>query len=487
MNMKNNIKRLVLAGILATSLTAPSCNKYLDLEPKNSTYDEVFWVNGANVSKALSGAYSLLRDAFRDTRSYFIFGDIAGGNLAVGGDYWNYNTLVESGNFRFSYAPYLESAVHNWSRFYSIINQCHLIIENTPNIDVSSFSGGEVQRNRIEGEARFLRAYVYFYLQRVWGDVILTREALKDPQNVPELGRVPQEETLTFCKDDLLKAIELLDNGEPVTVANRSAAQALLAHIYAWEHDYSNAETYANEVITTGGFALEDVENYLQIWNGHSEESIFELNMLYDAISNEGTSGFFNIFLTDPYIRSRSLNSAWPLSSEVLNNLFVEDEARADTIIKVAAGGGSSRILAKYMGVDYYDANNPNTYVVSNNLVLMRLADIYLLRAESRFKNGNESGALADLNLIRNRAKLASYSGSGDDLFNEIFDERRRELIGEGCTAFDMIRMEQHQRLYPTIYSSDRIAQQGYFWPLAMRTLLPQAPLLTQNEWWKSH
>src|SRR5690606_39477317 len=145
--------------------------------------------------------------------------------------------------------------------------------------------------------------------------------------------------------------------------------------------------------------------------------------------SNEATSGFFNIFLTDPFIRNKSAASSWTIGQEVSQLLFDEDEARFDTI--TTPGASSTLLLNKYRGVDYYDANNPNTYVVSNNLVLYRLADIYLLRAEARFKNGNEVGALDDLNVVRQRAKLAAFDGWGDALFNEIFDERRRELIGE--------------------------------------------------------
>jgi len=144
-------------------------------------------------------------------------------------------------------------------------------------------------------------------------------------------------------------------------------------------------------------------------------------------------------------------------------------------------------LLTKYLNVNYYDPNDATKYVVSNNLVLERLADIYLLRAEARFKNNNQAGALTDLNFVRQRAQLADFSGSGEDLFNEILDERRRELLGEGYNAFDIIRMGKLQYLFPDAYTTPRIAQKGYYWPLNMRTLAKQNPLLTQNEWWKGH
>lgn len=485
MKIKEIKIKFVAAALLSFGVLFASCDKYINLEPKSSTYDGVFWVNGANVQKALSGSYKMLRDAFRQDRSYFIFGDVAANNFQLGGDFWNYTSLVETGKFNFGYAPYLEGSLWNWSRFYGIINQCHLIIENLPLIDDSKFAGGAATKRQMEGEARFLRAYVYFYMQRVWGDVVLTKESFRDPQNIPVIPRIAEEETLLFCKEDLEKSIELLENKGNKVVATKGAAQAVLAHIYAWQHDYENAEKYANDVITEGAFQMEEIQDYLKIWNGGSKESIFELNMLYSAQSNEATSEFFQIFLTDPFIRNRPANAVWSIGNPVSEILFRKEEARADSIF--TAGSGSTTIMKKYGGVDYYDANNPNTYVVSNNLVLLRLADIYLLRAEARFKNGNEAGALQDLNFIRDRAQLEKYTGSGQNLFDEIFDERRRELIGEGHTQFDMIRMEQLQRLYPSEYSTERIAKKGYFWPLQMRTLLPQNPELKQNPWWSAN
>lgn len=484
--MKNYINsKWIATAMLAGVMTFSGCQKYLDLAPKNATYDQIFWVNGASVQKALSGSYSMLRDAFRKDRSYFVFGDLAADNFALGGDYWNYTSLVKSGNFRFGYAPYLEGSLWNWNRFYAIVNQCHLIIENTPTIDPSKFAGGEAEQKQLEGEARFLRAYTYFYMQRVWGDVILTTHSLEDPQNVPDLGRAKREDIMAFIKADIEEAINLLEITDNKTRASKGAAQALLSHFYAWNHDYINAEKYCDEVIA-GQYSLENIADYKNIWKGGSKESIFEINMLFDAVSNEATEDFFNVFLTGNYINDRELKAVWSINDDVKDLLFKEEEARKQAIMETSSEGARD-ILIKYAGVDYFDPNDETSYVVSNNLVIFRLADIYLLRAEARFKNGNELGALADLNFIRARAGLELYTGSGNSLFDEIFDERRRELIGEGHTQFDLIRMEQLSRLFPDEYSLDRIAKEGYYWPLQMRELLPQAPKLTQNEWWKNH
>ncbi|WP_286754009.1 MULTISPECIES: RagB/SusD family nutrient uptake outer membrane protein [Sphingobacterium] len=477
-------------GIASIMMLGTSCSKYLNLEPENSTYDAVFWKDGSNVNRAKLGAYSLLRDALRDGRSFFIFGDLAAGNFQVGSDYWNYASLIKSGGFRFSYAPYLEGSLWNWTRFYKIINQCNLIIEHTEEMNSSLFDGGDAEKTQAIAEARFLRAYTFFYMQRVWGDVLLTKKVFSDPQNIPDMARTPEKETLDFCTEDLKYAVDNLDEGITKRFASKAAAQALLAHLYAWRHDYANAEKMATAVIQ-GNFDLVDIKDYKSIWAGDSEETIFELPMTYSDSGNEFSKDFFNAFLADPTIKGKGINSAWTIDLDLLNISFrvqdpiVQDKRPAAVFRKVST---NVWLLQKYDVIKRYD-DDESHYAVSNNLVLLRLADIYLLRAEAYAKTGRESLALDDLNRIRERAGLSAISVSGTGLIEEVFNERRRELIGEGSTQFDLIRMGLLNVLpeYSGYYTADRVANQGYYWPLNMRDLLPQNEMLTQNPWWKNH
>ncbi|UIR56068.1 RagB/SusD family nutrient uptake outer membrane protein [Sphingobacterium sp. SRCM116780] len=485
MKIKHILSVIGISGVL---LLGSSCTKYLNLSPENSTYDEVFWTDGANVEKATLGAYALLRDAVRNERSYFIFGDIASGVLKAGGDYWNYASLSKSGGFKFSYAPYLEPSLWDWTRFYKIINQCNLIIEHTTAMDVSLFDNGEDEKNQYIANAKFLRAYTYFYMQRVWGDVLLVKETFKDPQNIPDMARSPQTETLAFCKADLAFAATNLGQGSVKSFASKGAANALLAEIYAWEHDYINTEKYIAEALK-GGYALEDIKDYRKIWQGDSKESIFELNMLYSETGREWTTDFFNVFLTSTNVEGKGIGSIWEIDPEFLESDFKDGSVRFDSITAPFPDNDLQRVIRKYDRVEKYNPNDKSLYAVSNNLVLMRLADLILLRAEAEFKNGKEVLALDDLNMIRNRAGLTDTVLSGNDLFIEIFKERRRELIGEGTIQFDLIRMNLFKQLdeYSSYYDDERLSKQGYYWPLNMRTLLPQNESLTQNPYWMNH
>lgn len=483
-------KKLLVYTSWAVSITIlfSSCKKYIDLKPKDATYDQVFWSTGDNAKDALSGAYGLLRSSFRADRSYFVFGDLPADGFWLSGNYWNYQSLLKDGGFKYSYAPYLEGSLQNWTRFYQLINQCHLIVENTPNIPVNKFYGGEEEKNRITGEAHFLRAYTYFYITRVWGDPVLTTETLKNPADVKPLPRTPETQVLDYCIKDLKTAAGLLSFNEGTDIdkvqADKGAAWALLAQVYAWKHEYPIALLYCDSIISSAKYSLETADTYTDIWKGGSTESIFELNMLYNADNNEATGNFFGDFLRDPFIQGSY--DSWEINTDVTDEIFPDPEKdiRFDKTTTIASDG---RILIKYANVDYYDNNNPDLYVVSNNLVLERLAGIYLLKAEALNETGNTAEALNALNIVKQRAGLDDYSGTQEETRYEIMDERRREMTGEGCLAFDMIRTGTLLYYYPDIYTQERIDKKGYYWPLDMRTLLPQDALLTQNPWWINH
>jgi starch-binding outer membrane protein, SusD/RagB family len=493
MKMKTNL----WVYCLLILITAGSCKKYINLAPEDATYDQVFWTTGDNVNKAVSGAYGLLRNALRDTRSHFIFGDLPTPEFTLdAGVFWNYQDLTYDKLNHYSYVPYLEGALLDWTRFYGIINQCHLIIENAAKIPDSKFTGGKEEKDQLAGEGHFLRGYTYFYITRIWGDPVLTRESLKDPLNIQPIARSKETEALDYCIEELKVAASLLSLNKGTSNdrirADKGAAWAALAQVYAWKHDYANAKKYCDSVINDGGYSLEPADTYENIWKGNSGESIFELFMKYDQANNEATSGFYNIFLYEPIV-NRTMNNAWRVNTDYAWPLF--SDSLSDKRFEKIFGNrtSSNAALTKYATINYYDANRPTVYVVDNNLVLLRLADILLLRAEARYYTGDVTGAMEDVNTVRTRAGTDPVlAGDPFDIMT-IYNERQKELYGEGSLAYDFIRMiltNADPLLDASLrefYTPERIAKKGYYWPLNMRVLLPQNSLLTQNEWWKNH
>lgn len=222
---------LLIAGIF-------SCKKQITYAPKDATYDAIFWVNGSNANEALAGAYGLLRSAFTNGatldpnsssgngNTYFICGDMPVGSAISGAEFmldgnqfWNYLDLIFP-KLNYNYAPYLTSYVSDWSNFYKVINQCHLITENAPNIPDEKFDGGATEKASIIAQAKFLRAYTYFYITRIWGDPVVTKESLKDPASVQPLPRTAEADALAYAIEDAKEASAALsyaaDKAEPI-------------------------------------------------------------------------------------------------------------------------------------------------------------------------------------------------------------------------------------------------------------------------------
>lgn len=503
--------------IILLAVSVSSCEKYIDQAPITSTYGEEFWTSQTSVEQATIAMYVQLRASLRQDRAYFINGDLTAGVFQVlYAVQWNLspvgvNNPYAGGPYNFSYVPYLAGTLQDWSRFYQIIAQANLILQNVPEMKDGMFSSTEM-RNKYLGEALFIRAYTYFYIMRVWGDPVYVNQTYNDVDygKIPPLPRTPEEEVLDSCISDLKKAAEYLSfsGGDPsaTTRANKGSVYALLAHMYAWKHDYANAQDACEEVIQKGGYQLEPMATYKDIWNGKSSsESIFEISMTFENNDpNFGKNGdlqeaaynFFSAFLKGTIVDNRS-TSCWIANAGGIADVLFDTtiDKRAQQILTLMnASGGSPKgyMLLKYTNFDYQNAEKKTGPYINNNLVLLRLADIILLNAEAHAAQGDIEGARNLLKLTEERAGITSYNTPTTqyDMMDEIIMERGRELIGEGQWFYDLIRTQQTQGWLEFVgYQPGRVTpdQKGYYWPLDMGVLFPQDNLLTQNPYWATH
>lgn len=512
--MFNNIKKGTFTQWVGASLllTLPllSCNKALNDGPIDSTYGDAFWVSQSNVEKATAAMYGQFRADIRQGQSYFIFGDLVSGAFLPASSNSNFQVKASTNPpFNFSYIPYKEPDLQNWSRFYQVIAQSNLILENIPKMANNAFSSEEL-RQKYLGEAYFMRAYSYFYITRVWGDPVYVSKTFNDVDygHIPPIARSDENQVLDSALSDLRYAAQYLDyaNGDlsKSTRANKGTAYAVMAQIFAWQHQYDSTHVYAQKVINEGGYMLETMANYDNLWKGKaSAESIFEIPMKYNDDDpnfkdqnawSEAKYDFFSAFLKDNMVDNKN-TSCWvaPSGGIVETQLF---DTSADLRFhkfyrKVAASGGDEAgyILTKYTNFKYQNPDSKTNAYIDNNLVLIRLADIYLLDAEAQAELGNLEGAKAELKLTESRAGIDSYLAAHDkqDVLEEIIKERGRELLGEGVWYYDLIRTNQTLHWLERVgYPSDRVLPQnkGYYWPLDMNTLFPYDNLLTQNPWW---
>ncbi|QEC71163.1 RagB/SusD family nutrient uptake outer membrane protein [Arachidicoccus ginsenosidivorans] len=280
-----------------------------------------------------------------------------------------------------------------------------------------------------------------------------------------------------------------------------------MAQIFAWQHQYDSTHIYCQKVIQQGGYSLESMDNYANIWKGKvSSESIFELPMKYNADDPnfksqndwaEAKFDFFGTFLKGDLVDNKN-TSCWvaPSGGIVDNTLFdtTKDLRFRRFFRKVAASGGDQAgyLLTKYTDFNYQNPDAKTNAYIDNDLVLIRLADIYLLDAEALAHQNDLAGAKDNLEKTESRAGIDSYKDvqTKNDVLTEILKERGRELIGEGIWYYDLIRTEPELHWLERVgYPADRVLPQnkGYYWPLNMNTLFPYDNLLTQNPWWSAN
>jgi len=474
-----------------------SCKKYINEAPIDAPTTDNFWTSENAAKTGLAGAYGLLRTALTNDKAYFIFGDATANEFTYSGD-WTLADLSPANRWNFNYVPYNEYVLHNWTSFYQVISQCNLIISQVPTIAAANFTDDPVAtKNQIVGEAYFIRAYCYYYITEVWGAPVIVTQAYTNPINAQPIARSSDADGFAQVVSDLKKSINLLNYGytdlsKIAVQANKGAAFALLSKVYMWQKQYQSASIAADSVIQNGQYKLEAGAMFSNIFKGHDQESIFEMNMLYSPNQNEaqdGNGGVFATFLADPFVSGKS--PAWVANPDLLNYLYDTTSTSSDIRVKASFYGLASTtpLLVKYANVIYQNPGQKTLPFVSNNMVLLRLADIYLIKAEANYQLGNYGVATQNLNMVVQRAGNTPYTFADPaDLFYAIMDERGREFYGEGQWYFDLVRsgLIDDPAYGGAIdgYLPIRITNKGYQWPLDLRTLLPQDPLLTQNPWW---
>ncbi|MBS1664104.1 MAG: RagB/SusD family nutrient uptake outer membrane protein [Bacteroidetes bacterium] len=510
--MNKNIFR-ILCGCLLTCFV--SCSKsFVEKKPINSPTDANFWNNEADATGALAGAYGLLRASLNEMgMAYYYYGDMNTDEFIVrpnGEDYPSltgiqFNTFVApSQTFRGLIK------MRRWDNFYRAIDEENRCIKYIPNISLNNFTSTDKQgaKNSLIGEAYFLRAFTYFYIARVWGDVPLVIETAQDAAVVPPATRAPQATVLDQCIKDIQEAAKLL-NWVPTYVANRpikankGACYALLAHIYAWKGDYDKVIPATDSVINNGGYTYVDKSSktaYISMYKGNSTESIFEISQNTTTEGQYITAGYGDIInciaartLKPPYIPITSTGtSLFGLDVVTLGTLFPNGPDSVDYRRKNAFDfwGTTDPICIKYSNIVYTGANN-TLPVSTNNIVIFRLADIKLLKAEALAATGKPGDARTIVNEIRTRAGIGPTAVADGDMFAGVIDERARELFMEGHRYYDLIRLGKKTGVLKFNGSSTTVLRMDgagfaagkYYWPVEP-ILISLNPLLTQTPYW---
>jgi hypothetical protein len=326
---------------------------------------------------------------------------------------WRYNT----------YSPASVDVESLWVSTYKSVALSNDLIEQ---LSTTTVLPQKEQQENI-GEARYFRAYDYFVLVNLFGDVPWVKST-----NVLETTMLPRESKEKIITepegiiDDLQRAETALENSENTNAfVTKAAASALLARVYLYHEEWGKAETKADEVIRTSGYELETDLN--DVFLRTSKESIFRISSSDAGSSYVGRTYIGFIALSRNYFR---------VTDDLLNS-FEEGDLRREKWIKDEG---------TYSHTHKYKRNTSSSAGAAEDLVLLRLAEQYLIRAEARAQQNKltgNNGAIADLNIIRNRAGLNDLPQTltKNEVLFAVENERRHELfLEEAHRWWDLIR-----------------------------------------------
>ncbi|MDY0906891.1 RagB/SusD family nutrient uptake outer membrane protein [Pedobacter sp. CFBP9032] len=487
------MKKLTIYICCAIGMSmATSCKKFLEEEPISVSTDLTFWKKESDADKAVAGGYALLRKTLNKAEGlgFYAYGDLPTDEFSA------INAFRFDNILRLDLSIPVGSAEVNdrmmqmrrYDTFYSAIDQANRCIKFIPAIGDDKFTS-TTSKNNLLGEAYFLRAFNYFYMTRIWGDVPLVVESVNvlDAVDVP---RTKAADVLAQCIRDANTAIELLSwdysnaNNRAVR-ANKGAALALLAHIYAWQGDYQNCSLTADKILSQNFYQYVNRDNYLNIFKGKSSEGIFEI-----AQSDENEGNSFNIAyytLKSPYLTTNTGTALFTLNANTLTTLFdTPTDKRFTTAF--ALTNSTDPICIKYSNISYVNGQNVVNAISRNNIIIFRLADIALLKAEALAALNQFDQARSALNEVRATAGLGAWAGTNANLFEGIIDERGRELFLEGHRYYDLVRLGKKTGILK--FGADKMNKSDfdagkYYWPLDP-ALMNINKKLTQTPFWSS-
>ena len=367
-----------------------------------------------------------------------------------------------------------------WTQWYKTIGRATLAIEYTEDYEPIN----ESLRQRLIGEAKFLRALNYFWLVRGFGDIPI--------QEVNLVDRAPVSEVYAYIEQDLIDAAASLPAKGDYAVADigratRGAAQGLLSKVYLYEKKWQQAADMANTVINSGDYALEP--DYATVWRVSTEngpESLFELQARGEIIAH----GIQQYSQTQGARGPSGWGWGFNTPSEDLLNAFNDagDTVRRDATI-IFAGETlfdgrevSSSVENPRYNEKAYSSANPGAGESDKNIRVLRYAEILLIEAEALNELGQSAAALAPLNLVRERVNLADITTTDQGALRQmIWNERRLELAFEHDRWFDLIRTGQAESVMTALGLP--FSEKNKLFPIPNDQLI-QTPEMTQNPGW---
>lgn len=414
--------------LLILLLLLGGCSKFIEVGPPSTS------ITGATVYAADATAISVLTG---------IYATIAGGGISatgtipsmsfytgLSGDEWTLQGGSANLMANAYYFDELSGSAYGygseyWTGLYPLIASCNAAITGLN----SSGSLTPAVKQQLLGEAFFLRAYFYFYLVNLFGDVAMPLST--SYSNTANLSRTPADSVYRRIVDDLRQAEGLLGSQWlDATLLNPSAervrptkwaAMALLARVCLYTGDWAVAVQEADSVINDAAdFSLSSLDTAFLKASLGNNEAIWQLQPVNYGWNTEDAKAFI---IPASGMGTGGYNVGVCLSSWLLNAFERGDLRRSHWVDSTIVGSTAYYYPYKY---------KINTYLqpVTEYLTLLRLGEVYLIRAEAKVRLGDLGGAAADLDLVRARAGLAPVNADSG-ILTTIWHERQVELFAE--------------------------------------------------------
>jgi len=442
--------------LLVSSVVFSSCEDFLNPKPIDAIGSESFYSNAAEVNAGIIAIYDGLQElpnmeyALTEMRSD------------------NSKTRTSEGDWaqfeKLTVQPTNAGISTYWSNAYNVIFRANVVL---PHLDVVTDA---TKRDQYEGEIRFVRAFVYFNLVRLWGDVPLVDKVI-GPNETEYFGRKSTSDIYNFIIADLLAATEKLPEQNKIDFgrATKGAAQALLAKVYLTQKNFSAAKPLLESVIASTDYVFQPVYRDI-FYTPRSKEIIFGIQYIEgDAKNGQAFSYAFTY-------KGRAKGLNWPT-----DNLFAAMDTAIDARKKTlfnfdpTVGSLGDWACGKYLST---------SELAGNSWVYLRLADVYLMYCEAVLGGATSTSdgvCLEYINKIRTRANLPALSSITPD---NLLLERRVELAFENHRFFDLVRFGKAE----SILEAFSLTTEGSFVFKASNLLLPIPqreiniyPQMTQN------
>lgn len=416
-------------------LILTSCKKLVEVDAPNNT------INAANVYSidataiaAVTGVYTSMSNQQNDylntnsVPSISLYAGLSADELTL----FNLNNsrLLEYYRNNLTSASGINGATFLWNVAYDHIFTVNSAIEG---LNASNTLTAAVKQHLI-GEAKFIRAFCYFYLTNIYGNVplILTSNWQANASTPSALQIDVYKQIISDLKEakdhlsDKYMASDLVTSTAERIRPNKWTAQALLARVYLYTKDWSNAESEATSIINNKTM-YDTVSISGGVFTKNSLETIWALQPVRSGTASNTGDGILYIL---PGTGPNTSNYPVYLNNTLVNSFESGDLRKKSWVDSVKPASTAFYFSKKYK---YGTANSTTTQEYE---VVFRFAELYLIRAEARAQQNNLSGAIADLDVIRKRAGLSLITNSNpsinqSELLTAILRERQVELFTE--------------------------------------------------------